>query len=72
VLPVCGGCHKEWKQKEEDGFREESLRSAGWEVVIVWNTEIVADLESVGHRVLAKLLNRKTTSTRTRRSLEPF
>ena len=59
AIEVDGPCHRSWKQREEDEFRDLCLHKAGWEIVRVTNDEIDADLESVGHRVLAALRNRR-------------
>jgi len=70
AIEVDGGYHTTWKQKEEDGFRDESLRKAGWDFVRVTNDDIDASLSAVGYRVLAKLRKREKSSLKTRRSSE--
>jgi very-short-patch-repair endonuclease len=72
AIEVDGPCHREWKRKEDDEFRDLSLHKAGWGGVRVTNDEINADLESVGYRILAELRNRKKALLRTPRSSEPF
>lgn len=53
VIELDGGHHK--KQKQQDSERDAWLRKSGYEVMRIWNSEVMKNTESVLKKIQSKI-----------------